>query len=387
MALSVDQLAKPLRVQKKIQETSDAVTLALEIPPELKSQFKYSAGQFVTFFLNLGGETLARSYSLCTSPLVDKDFKVSVKKVPGGRASTYLCDVAKEGDVLMTTPPAGHFFKQKQLETPAHYFLFAAGSGITPVHSILKTVLASSKENHVTLVYCNRNESSIILRESIESLAMEYGERLNVVHVLSRPESQVSTGPVGRLQKSVVTQLKEMIPARQKKVEHYLCGPTEFMNLIREALLESGFSKETIHEENFGDTIVKPASALNSSSEATPIATGGVIEVKPEWTVIGDLSAANEKPEKIIALINGETVEVAAKEDQSILETLLESGAQPPYSCMDGACMACLGKVEQGKVYQKDPGILSDDNVAARETLTCQARPLTKIVKVNYDNL
>ena len=133
MSLSIDQLAKPLKVKARIQETPESVSLVLEIPADLKTKYHYQAGQFVTFFLKIGAEQISRSYSLASSSLTDSDFKVTVKKVTGGRGSNFLCDRVKSGDTLMTTPPAGNFFKPSLEPKGTHYFLFAAGSGITPI--------------------------------------------------------------------------------------------------------------------------------------------------------------------------------------------------------------------------------------------------------------
>jgi ring-1,2-phenylacetyl-CoA epoxidase subunit PaaE len=366
--LKVDQLAKPLKVKERIQETADAVSLALEIPADLKSRYHYQAGQFVTFFLQIGGEQLARSYSLSSSPLVDSDFKITVKKVPGGRGSNFLCDQVKVGDTLMTTPPSGHFFKPALEHKGMHYYLFAAGSGVTPVYSIMKTVLNASPTNRVNLIYGNRNEEAIIYKNELDQWARQHPSQLDVVHVLSKP-SFAWPGRRGRIDRAFLREVLDMPQASPVAREYYLCGPVEFMHVVRNTLLEYGIQKDLIKEENFGVAVHKPKP-----------------DVKEGWTFIGP-SQENEAPEKIIALINGETFEVDAVPGKSVLETLLESGAQPPYSCMDGACMACLGKVQEGRVYQEDPGILSDDNVANCETLTCQAKPLSRTVKISYDNL
>lgn len=368
MALTPEQVGKPLKVVRRIQETPDAVSLVLEIPPEFKTQFRYQAGQFVSFFLTFGAETISRSYSLSTSPLTDAEFKVTIKKVPGGRGSTYLCEQVKEGDTLLTTPPAGHFFKPSASDA-AHYLLFAAGSGITPVFSIMKTVLEASSRNKVTLVYCNRSEDGIIYRQELETWAGKFGERLNVIHTLTKPSSSWK-GRSGRLGEELTREVLSSAKASGLALDCYLCGPTEFMNSIKATLESGGVDRSGIHIEDFGLAVHKPQGP----------------KVDDAWTFIGP-NNVTEQPEKIIAQINGETIEVAAKPGQNILETLLQAGAQPPYSCLDGACMACMGKIQEGRVYQEDPGILADENIKNCEALTCQAKPLSRIVKVSYDNL
>lgn len=370
--MNVDLLTKPLKVLRRIQETPEAVSLVLEIPESLKKQYTYNAGQFVTFFLNVNGERLNRSYSLSSSPLVDTEFKVTVKAVPNGRGSNFLCQEVKEGDSLATTPPAGHFFKPALEPRGTQYFLFAAGSGITPVFSIMKTVLKSSSMNHVTLVFCNRNEESIIYRRELEQWAKDFPTRLDVVHVLSKPGANWE-GHSGRISRPLISEVIEMRTGGPTAREYYLCGPNDFMHTVKNGLIEHGVNKDLIRIEDFGIDLHKPAP------------TPGV-KVESNWTLIGPADS-NEPPEKIICELNGQTTEVAAKPGQNILETLLEAGLQPPYSCMDGACMACMGKITDGRVYQEDPGILMDENIAKCESLTCQAKPLSKIVKVSYDNL
>jgi ring-1,2-phenylacetyl-CoA epoxidase subunit PaaE len=377
MTLTAEQLGKPLIVKKRIQETPEAVSLVLDIPTELKSSFHFQAGQFVTFFLKIEGETLARSYSISSSPVADSDFKITVKKVPGGRGSTYLCQQLKEGDTLLTTPPAGQFFKPTLATGGTHYFLFAAGSGITPVYSILKTVLSASPLNLVTMVFCNRNEDSIIYREELQKWSEQYPSQLRLIHTLTKP-SDSWKGRKGRIESQFVKEIlqnnsewKQSPTTKPSAQEHYLCGPVDFMNSIRTVLAQQNVPASSIHIESFGVELHKPTHTVPDS-----------------WTLIGPGSATSgESPEKIIALLDGKTIEIPAKKGQNILEALLESGAQPPYSCMDGACMACLGKVIEGQVYQEDPGILIEDNIRNCETLTCQAKPLTRIVRVSYDNL
>ncbi len=372
--MTPEQLSKPLKVSKRIQETPDAVSLVLDIPSELKSQFRYQAGQFVSFFLTINGEKLSRSYSIPSSPLTDTDFKITVKKVSGGKGSTYLCEQVKEGDTLLTTPPAGQFFKPLLEDKGVHYLLFACGSGITPVFSIMKTVLNASVNNRATLVYGNRNEEAIIYKKELDQLTKQFEGRLQIHHVLSKPSANWQ-GRKGRIDDTITAQIADESAQSNLTRDVYLCGPTEFMNATKKILLEKKIPAERIHIEDFGGAVHKPAAA-NSAGQ----------KVDEHWTFIGP-SKVTESPEKIIAQLNGETVEVPAKEGQSILDALLEAGAQPPYSCLDGACMACMGKIQEGRVYQVDPGILTDDNVANCEALTCQAKPLSRIVKVSYDNL
>lgn len=369
MSLSVEQITRPLKIAKRIQETPEAVSLVFEIPAAEKKDFHYQAGQFVTLFMDINGEPLNRSYSLCSSPVVDSEFKIMVKKVSGGKGSTYLCEQVKEGQILRVTKPAGHFFKPSLSST--QYFLIAAGSGITPTYSILKTVLSSNEENQVHLLYCNRNEQTIIFANEIEEWQRKFGERLHVHHLLSQPSSSWK-GERGRCSEAWIKKILSHHKSNQLAHEYYLCGPDGFMDGVMEALHNLNIEKTLIHRESF---------AIGLTTVKAP-------DLPSDWTYIGDKAQGkSESGGHLTAIVSGETFECEVQPDQSILEALIEAGANPPYSCMDGACMACLAKVQDGLVYQKDPGILADENIENRETLTCQARVLSRNVKVSYDDI
>ncbi len=383
-----EKLTRPLKVAQKIMETPEACTLVLEIPPENRSEFNYKPGQFVTFFMDIDGEEIKRSYSLSTTPLVDSEFKVTIKRVPKGKGSTFLVDRIKEGETLKTTPPQGQFFKMPADLQPRHYFLYAGGSGITPIFSILKTVISMNPQNQVTLLYCNRGEDNIIYRQELEDWKSKHGDRFTLVHQLSQPSSAWA-GAQGRVDERILTQLiseargKNLSgPSGQLPEEHYLCGPTSFMELIREQLTQIHKVKpELIHIESFGLPMPPASASATPSSQVED-------EVEDEdLTYIGQPKVPGEQPQVIVALLNGETCEVTANPDESILETLINAGFNPPYSCMEGACMACMAKVIEGRVVQDDPGILTEENISACEALTCQARPLSRRVQVDYDNL
>lgn len=361
MALSVDKLTKPLKLVKKIQETADTCSLVFEIPPELHSTFKYDAGQFITLFLNLNGEEIRRSYSLASSPDYDQEFKIAVKRVKGGKVSNYLIDQVKEGDVFNVTPPAGLFVLPKVLDDRDFVF-YAAGSGITPIISLIKSALKRSKTSRVSLLYCNRDEESVIFYRELKALNAEFAERFHFEIALSQPKKSFD-GITGRVS---ATHVKSFLEFRQipKHAVHYMCGPEGFMATVEAALELEGYPKSAVIKESF----VSP----------TPAAADDAV-------YIGDTSAPMAEPTEIEVTLNGETHVVPYLKGSTVLESLLEAGLNPPYSCMDGACMACMGKVQEGRICQNDMGILMEDHVEAREALTCQARPCTARVKINYD--
>lgn len=365
MSLKVEDFTYPLKVSQKIEETSQATSFAFEIPDHLQPKFKYEPGQFVSLFLNVRGEEISRSYSLCSSPGVDAEFKITVKRVEGGRGSNYLCDQVNEGDTLKVTPPSGHFFKHKP-ETK-HFVLFGAGSGITPLFSILKYILTEKSEAHVTLVFANRSEDQIIYKDALQKWSDKYSNRLSIHHLLSQP-SAAWEAPTSRITEGWLKAFSKTLS--QDPFEIYICGPDGYMDLVKQTLLSCDISPETIHQESF--------------STSTPAANKPKTDVDGK-TLIGKASPEMADSYEVEVTLSGETKTFAIKKDDSILEALIEAGENPPYSCMDGACMACMGKVTEGLVMQEDPGILTQENIDVGECLTCQAKPRSKNTKVSYD--
>lgn len=253
--------------------------------------------------------------------------------------------------------------------------LVAAGSGVTPLMSILKHTLATTAKSTVSLVFSCRDQNQIIFKDELSKWQESFPERFRLIQVLTRPLPGWS-GLSGRLNAEALDALfgpQENGPSVSRQA--YVCGPTEFMNMVKESLESIGMDKKSIHSESFGSSHPHQASAGQAGEG--PQADGSVI--------VGDpMADAGEKPEVIEAYFDGERVEVPAKENMSILDTLLEAGHNPPYSCMSGACTACMAKVEEGRVRQREPGSLSPENFSAREILTCQSEPMSKRVKVRF---
>ncbi len=375
MSLDKNKLCVPLKVIERVNESSDSVTLVLEIPKDNELKFRYRAGQFVTFFLDINGKEIHRSYSLCTSPDYDQKFAVTVKRVPGGKGSTFLTEQTRVGDILWTTPPAGRFVLPEKI-TEQKLVFFAAGSGITPIFSLIKTALKTTNLPCV-LFYQNRSEDSVLFRAALDALAQTLPNRLHVTHVLSSPSSGWQ-GLSGRAHQGMIREFLVRYKIGIRSL-YFLCGPDGFMETVTSTLKPMGVESTKIIQESFAAsaTPITPTSGLSSEKAgAAPDLTDKV--------TIGDLSSL-ATPEQIEAVVDGETKIVRYKGTSSILETLLDAGLNPPYSCMDGTCMACMAKVEKGLVYQADPGILCDDNIDAGECLTCQARPAAKTIRINYE--
>lgn len=353
-----------LKIEKKIQETADAVSFNFFIPRELGEDFSYTAGQFVGLHLTIDGKEYHRSYSLSSSPLVDQHFQITVKRVAGGKVSNYLIDHVHEGTSIDVSSPQGRFFHQPSTNNEGLYLFFAAGSGITPVYSIIKTLLASHPKNRIVFIDCNRNEESIIYRKELEALHTKEGQRFQIEHVLSSKHGRLSKEHLKNFMQK--HSLKEVAQA-------YMCGPDAWMQTIRTELGALGFPTDRLYSESFG--IPTEQNFKDASTNQNYIVVG---PDKDKPRAVG---------QKIKALIGGDWIEVNCKPSQSILDCLIEAGANPPYSCMDGACMACVAKVVEGAAFQKDPGILADENFKNREVLTCQAQPWSQNVSIDYDHL
>lgn len=366
MSLSMQDLTFGLKVKDKVIETPTAVSFVLEIPQPVAERFIYKPGQFVSLSLIVNGETISRSYSLSTSPLTDEEFKITVKRVSGGKGSNFLIDQVQIGDELRVTPPAGLFYKPTM--DNRHYVFFAAGSGITPVFSILKSVLFANEQNIATLVYCNKNPQEVIYRNELEHLTKKYGERLRVVHIFS----QSNEGDFhGRLDNAKMQSIWTQVQRSHLNQEIYLCGPETFMDIAQNYLSDNGLVTETqIHRESFAIELHNPK----------------VHEKPQDGIFIGDQTTYGP-PEKLLITLNGEQHELDYDGESSILENLINQGIDAPYSCMDGACMACLGKIKQGLVSQEDYGVITEDNIDDKECLTCQAKPQSQLVHVDYDEL
>lgn len=366
MSFDIERLTTPLRISDRIVETSDAITLEFEVPKDSELAFKFSAGQFLTLFLEIAGEIIARSYSICSSPQWNEALRVTVKRVKGGRGSNFIIDNLKIGDKVKTAPPAGHFFKAPNRSGARHWFLAAAGSGITPLFSILKTVLKTENQSRVTLVYSNRDPQSTIYREDLEKWQARFPNQLKIIFVYSQTQGRCEGALLDQILKNHVTQA-------ETNLEAYLCGPIGFMNGVHQGLLKMGIEKTQIHEENFAATPVVTPSTAGSSVKKYFI---GDREAPP----VGELA-------QVKIQLSRETIEIQVAPEQNILEALIQAGHNPPYSCLEGNCMACVAKVQKGRVYQKDPGILLDENMENGETLTCQSFPDSKEITIDFDSL
>ena len=341
-----------------------AVSFRLKIPEDLKTKFAYHSGQFLNIVLDINGEKVQRSYSFSSSPIADMYPQITIKRVSGGVASNYIIDAIEAGDFIETSIPLGRFFDPFESKgEPMHYVLFAAGSGITPIYSILGTLLETDPKNKVTLLYSNKSPETTVFRADLERLQVKYGANLVVEHFLTSENTKISAD-----------RIKEVLEANKDatlKTTSYLCGPNEYMDTIETTLLSNKFDKSQIHRESF---VFEPKPMTTAPGEAaTPLKTG---------TVNIGYHAPTEGVVK--ATIDGKICEVTTQANESVLDALLRVGHNPSFSCMAGSCMACIARVSEGEVFQPDTGVLSDDQVKDGYTLTCQCKTMSANVELEY---
>jgi ring-1,2-phenylacetyl-CoA epoxidase subunit PaaE len=345
-----------LQVKEVVNETPDCVTIYFWHP--LSEQIKYKAGQFITVIVPIDGKKVRRSYSMSTSPHTDTSIGITVKRVIGGMVSNYLNDRVKVGDFLEVIEPLGNFYVEPDADKTRHLVLFAAGSGITPMMSIIKSILKMEPESRITLVYGNRSEESIIFKDKIEELEYQYRERLKVHHILSRP-SAYWVGQVGRISQGIGIRFMKDSYTDFTNDNFFLCGPEGMMEDVIKGLNIYNVSKNQIHRENFHAPMLD--------------------EIHVEET---DNSL---KTQLVKVIYNGDEHEFEVKPHQSILEAALDLDIDLPYSCQAGMCTACMGKCLEGKVKMDEEEGLTDKEIAQGYILTCVSHPLTAGVVVDMD--
>lgn len=350
-----------LKVKDIRRETSDAVSIAFDVPPQIQHEFQYKQGQYITIKTNVNGEELRRSYSICTSPYSEKELRVAVKEVADGRVSTLMNRQWKVGDEVEVMTPMGNFSSVLSGNNKKHYVLFAGGSGITPMMSILKSVLYIEKQSRVTLVYANRDEDSVIFKSDIEKIAAENSDRVKVLNVYDNPKGNVEAIQTGLLAVDKVMDIVSKLDLA-KADEYFICGPGPMMENIKQALEGLNITKEKIHIEYFSAVADAVAKAEGN------VATGA--SVNSEITVIQ---------------YGFETKMTLNTEGLSILDAAIEAGVDAPFSCKGAVCCTCRAKVLEGKVKMDANFALTDAEVEEGFILTCQSHPLTEKVIVDFD--
>jgi ring-1,2-phenylacetyl-CoA epoxidase subunit PaaE len=352
-----------LIVKSVVKETPDCVSVAFEIPEGLKKEFAYTPGQNLTLrtWLN-GDDEVRRSYSLCSSPL-DNEWKVAIKKVAGGAFSTFANEQLKPMAMLEVMPPTGKFTIEANAANKKSYVAFAAGSGITPIISIIKTVLRTEPESEFTLVYGNRNRTSIIFKEELEALKNKFMSRFRIVHVLSREltDATINHGRIDAEKCDTLFTKHIEIDAD----EFFLCGPEAMIFCVKDYLKSKGVDDKKIHFELF----TSPDQAKSK----------GKIERAKEKEI-------HVPKSKVVIIRDGRQFEFDLEYDsEPILDAAIHNGIDLPYSCKGGVCSTCSARVTEGEVKMDVCYALEPEDVAKGFILTCQSHPKTERVVVNFD--
>lgn len=354
-----------IKVKELVRETIDTLSITFDIPSELESVFSYKHGQYITVKVPVNGNDNRRAYSISTSPIEQSKLSITVKKVDDGVVSRYINESINVGDILEVMPPLGNFTIELSPVNSGVYFLIGAGSGITPLMSILKTILVSEPVSKVFLLYQNRNEESIIFANQFNEMAEKYNGRFHLTHILSQPSSDWN-GEKGRLDNTFIEKYISQNAGNNVFSAHYfLCGPQGLMQSSEMALRNLKVASHQIHKEIFTITQTSP----DEGNENIVLDSNDEIITR-----------------KVKIILYSEEVEFLVEPDETILTAAQREGQDPPFSCQIGACSTCRAKLISGKVYMDERDSLTDEEIEEGYVLTCQAHPLTDDVVIDYDD-
>jgi ring-1,2-phenylacetyl-CoA epoxidase subunit PaaE len=342
-----------VNIQEIKQETANAVSVAFNIPENLKTEFNFTSGQYITLQKTINSEEIRRAYSICSTPQ-SGEIRVAIKAVENGTFSVYATSNLKVGDAIEISVPEGRFLLNP--EANKNYIGFAAGSGITPILSMVKTVLESEKNTTFTLIYGNRSVADTLFFEELNTLKETYSERFKLHYIYSR--ENVKNGLRGRIDENVTNYFVKNMYKETSFDAAYLCGPEEMINEVSKTLKNNKFSKENIHFELF---------------------TVSVDEEKAEQVKEGQT--------EVTVLLDDEETTFTMQQTDDILAASLRHDLDAPYSCQGGVCSSCLCKVTEGKAVMVKNSILTDGEVADGFVLACQAYPTTSKITIDFDDV
>ena len=351
----------PLKITKKEWESPSACSFYFAPLEENKALFAYRPAQFLSFRFQIGGKEHVRSYSIASCPLRNEPLRTTVGRVEGGVVSSYMLSQLKEGDHVESQAPLGEFFRPPKSLQPKHYFLFSAGIGITPLFSILKSLLEADLAQSVFLLFSIRNPEDFIYKKELKEEEAKFQGKFKLQTVVSSQQGRLTPEKLKHILKPVAGCLQHSL--------FYLCGPKPYMQMLADTLGALGVNSGNIHTEDF-----KTAPVLG------PKPQDDSVFFKARGAVEGE-------PELLKARWDNQSAQIPLNREKPLLEQLIDQGHNPPFSCTSGNCMTCMARLKEGKVFQLEEGILDEENIKNLEILTCQAYPLSKTVSVDYDSL
>ncbi|MCA6421262.1 MAG: ferredoxin--NADP reductase [Flavobacterium sp.] len=345
-----------LHIKEVKRETPNAISVAFTVPNELQPVYKFVAGQYITLKLTLDGQEIRRAYSICSSPN-SGELRIAIKSVKNGHFSKFANENLKVGDIIEVSQPEGRFTFEPNSEKQKNYAAFVAGSGITPVMSILKTVLESEPKSTFVLVYGNKTPEETIFHNELHELQLKYTGRFFVHYVFSHVK--IGDEIFGRIDKSAVNFVLNNKHKEKEFDTFYLCGPEEMINLVSNVLKEHNVAEKNIKFELFSTSTATENPSAESHSSHT----------------------------KITVLVDDEETTFEMSQKQTVLEAALKQGIDAPYSCQGGICSSCLARITNGTAEMKKNSILTDGEIAEGLILTCQAHPTSSEIYVDYDDV
>ncbi len=349
-----------LKIKNIRKETADCVSISFDIPADLADLFTYKEGQNITIKKNINGEELRRSYSVCSAPF-ENELRVAVKKMAGGAFSKFANDNLQEGDVLEVLPPTGKFNAKLHASKKGNYLAIAAGSGITPIMSIIKHTLQAEQGSSFTLVYGNRDRNSIIFFDELEGIKNKYMNRFNFINILSRERTDAEIF-YGRIDEKKLDALGRLLPYNDYN-GIYLCGPEELIFTANDYLQTKGVAKSNIHFELF---------TTPGQKQSVSVIKEAVLDSGPK--------------SNITIKLDGRSFDFDLSfNSSSILDAALQQGADLPYACKGGVCATCRAKLLEGEVDMDTNYALEEEEVEQGFILTCQSHPRSKKVVVDFD--
>jgi ring-1,2-phenylacetyl-CoA epoxidase subunit PaaE len=354
---------RTVRIKAITHETADCIAVSFEIPDELKEEFAYRAGQNITLRSTISGEELRRSYSICSSPF-ESDFRIAIKKMDRGRFSSYAHDSFQVGRSLDVMAPTGNFYLKHNQENKKHYIAIAAGSGITPVISMLKNILREEPESHISLLYGNRRRSDIIFREELEGIKNTNPGKFQLINIFSREkmDAPIFEGRINAEKCAVI--FNHIIPLHKDQV-FLLCGPAPMIFDVRDWLLKQRINEKNIHYELFSDPDEIRHQQKNKITEP---------------------AISSEKKSIVTIRLDGVTKDFNVPfSGPTILDAAILEGADLPYACRAGVCASCRAKLVSGKVTMDQNYSLADEELDEGFILACQSHPASETLSIDFD--